>query len=51
MPDRNYMSHISGNCFVKRCDLQSIKEGLLRSIGNMYDAFKHYNKYEHKCKK
>ena len=40
MPDRKYMSHISDNCFGKRSDQHSIKDGLGGALVNRSDAVK-----------
>ena len=51
MPDQNYMSHRSENCFVKRSYQQSIREVLGVDLCNSNDAVKHYKKSEHKWNK
>ena len=50
-PERNYMSHISDNYFVKQSNQQSIKDILGGSLGNRADAIKHHKKSEHKQKR
>ena len=51
MPERKYMLHSSENCFDKRSDQQSIKDGLGGDLGNRADALKQYKNSEHKWKK
>ena len=46
-----YIPHSSGDCFGKRSDQNSIKDGLEGSLGSRDDATKQYKNSEHKWKK
>ena len=48
MPVRNYRLRISENCFGKRSDQQSVKDGLGGDLYNMDDAVNNYKKSEQK---
>ena len=50
VPERKYMFHRYENCFDKKSNQASIKDGLGGDICNRADDFNHYKKSEHKRK-
>ena len=48
MHEIKYMLHSSEDCFGKRPDQKSIKDGLAGPLGSRADAVKQYKKFEHK---
>ena len=51
MPEIKYTSHISENCFGKRLNQQSIKDGLGGSLCNRADSVNHYKSSKQKWKR
>ena len=51
MPEQKYMSHRSEDCFGKRSDRKSIKDGLGGALGSKADALKQYKRSERKWKR
>ena len=51
MPEKNYMSHSAEECFGKRTNQQTIKDGLGVHIGGRYETVKQYTDPESKWNK
>ena len=51
MPEQKYMLHNSEDCFCKRSNQNSIKDGLRWPMGSRAEDAKQYKNSKNKCKK